>query len=141
MMWAHLNTLHLSDVCTGWPGLWLYIWVQIGHVVIGAIIAALASSQRLRWGAYLIAGVWIAKEVASDLPNCDWAWWVGLDSAADLGVAGLGCWGALRLSPRLRAKRFTKCPAHPRLDAELNPNTPIQSNAKCGSRCGNENSE
>jgi hypothetical protein len=91
--------LGMSDVCSGWPGIGPYAVTQTAHGGLGAVAVFVPLGLRL-----VFLGVWIGKELFSDMARCELSALVALDSAVDLGFAVLGFALAQRTLARGRAR-------------------------------------
>ena len=87
-----LDTSALAgDLLTSeWSGrcpsvLWQWLASALAHCFMAAALAAFAP---VRW-AWAALGLWLAKELAFDLPAGGWAAAVALDSLADLSLAAI----------------------------------------------------
>lgn len=87
----YLLTLGISDVCHGWPGLGPYGATQVAHMALGVSAALLPFFGRRAVDAGLVGlGIWVGKEVFSDIAGCGFSLPVIFDSTADLTCAALG---------------------------------------------------
>ena len=83
--------LGMSDVCHGWPGIGPYTATQAAHIALGMAAGVLPLiGRRAVLAGFTGLGVWIGKEIFGDIARCHHSVWVPLDSAADLGFAGMG---------------------------------------------------
>jgi len=90
-------TLDQSDVCLAWPGIWAYLKIQAGHVLVGVCAGIFLP--------VVMPVLWIVKELLGDIPNCGFSTHVMLDTSLDLAFGALGFWFAFRfLKQRVPAK-------------------------------------
>lgn len=81
-------TLDQSDVCLAWPGIWAYLKIQAGHVLVGICAGIFLP--------IVLPILWVVKELLGDIPNCGYSTPVMLDTCLDLSFGVLGFWLASR---------------------------------------------